>query len=90
MQSFFRLSLIITDILSLIVLNENVVAILRKFVPNCLIDNKPVLIQVMAWRRTGDKPLSEPWLAEFTDACVYVARTPWTNTHRLGKISDTL
>ena len=26
------------------------------------IDNKPVLVQVMAWRRIGDKPLSEPML----------------------------
>ena len=33
-----------------------------------LIDNKPVLVQVMAWRRIGDKPLSEPMLIQFTDA----------------------
>ena len=32
------------------------------------IDNKSVLVQVMAWRRTGDKPLPEPMLDEFTDA----------------------
>ena len=32
------------------------------------IDNKPALVQVMAWRRTGDKPLSEPMLIHFTDA----------------------
>ena len=24
------------------------------------INNKPALVQIMAWRRTGDKPLSEP------------------------------
>ena len=28
-------------------------------VPKGLIDHKPVLVQIMAWRRTGDKPLSE-------------------------------
>ena len=32
------------------------------------IDNKPVLVQLMAWRRTGDKPLPEPMLTQFTDA----------------------
>ena len=31
------------------------------------IDNKSALIQVMAWRRTGVKPLPEPMLAQFTD-----------------------
>ena len=30
-----------------------------KFVPKGPIDNKPVLVQVMAWHRTGDKPLPE-------------------------------
>ena len=39
-----------------------------KLVPNDLIDNKTALIQVMAWRRAGDKPLPEPMLMQFTDA----------------------
>ena len=39
-----------------------------KFVPMSPIDNKPALVQVMAWRRTGDKPLLEPMLTQFTDA----------------------
>ena len=38
-----------------------------KFVPMSPIDNMPALVQVMAWRRTGDKPLSEPMLTRFTD-----------------------
>ena len=38
-----------------------------KFVPKGLIDNKAALVQVMAWRRTGDKPLPEPILTQFTD-----------------------
>ena len=29
-----------------------------KFIPKCLIDNKPALVHIMAWRRTGDKPFS--------------------------------
>ena len=32
----------------------------RKFVPSGLINNIPALVQMMAWRRLGDKPLSEP------------------------------
>ena len=33
-----------------------------------LIDNKWALVQEMAWRRSGDKPLSEPMLNQYTDA----------------------
>ena len=32
------------------------------------IDNRPALVQLIAWHRTGDKPLSEPSLTQFTDA----------------------
>ena len=39
-----------------------------KFVPRSTIDNKSALVQVMAWRRRGDKPLPEPMLTQFTDA----------------------
>ena len=39
-----------------------------KFVPKGPIDDKPVLVQIMAWRHTGDKPLSESMLALFIDA----------------------
>ena len=31
-----------------------------KFVPKGLINNIPALVQIMAWRRPGDKPLSGP------------------------------
>ena len=31
--------------------------------PKGRIDNKPALIMLMAWRRTGDKLLSEPMVA---------------------------
>ena len=33
-----------------------------KFVPMGPINNIPALVQIMAWRRLGDKPLSEPML----------------------------
>ena len=39
-----------------------------KFVPRGPIDNKLALVQEMAWRRTGDKPLPEPMITQFTDA----------------------
>ena len=32
------------------------------------IDNKPALVQIMAWHRTGHNPFSEPMMAWFTDA----------------------
>ena len=42
--------------------------ILLKFVPKGPIDNNPAVVQIMAWRRIGDKPLSEPMLTWFGDA----------------------
>ena len=35
-----------------------------KCVPGCPIDNKSVLVQAMAWRRTGDKPLLAPMMTQ--------------------------
>ena len=54
-----------------IFLNENdriPILISLKFIPRSPIDNKQALVQVMAWRRTGDKSLPEPMLIQFTDA----------------------
>ena len=34
-----------------------------KYVPNGPITNMPAMVQMMAWRRTDDKPLSEPMVA---------------------------
>ena len=45
--------------------NENVwisINISLKFVPRGPINNIPTLLQVMAWHRPGDKPLSEPMM----------------------------
>ena len=52
-------------------LNENdkiPIRISLKFILNSPIDNKPALVQVMDWRRTGDKLLPEPMLTHFADA----------------------
>ena len=46
-----------------IYLNEKVwisIKISLNFVPKGRINNIPALVQIMAWRRLGDKPLSEP------------------------------
>ena len=56
------------DNLTCIFMNENDIILIRisqKCVPRSPIDNKPALVQVMAWRRTGDKPLPEPMLTQF-------------------------
>ena len=50
------------DIFESIFLNENIWIILKiwlKFVLKIRINNIPALVQIMAWRRAGDKPLSE-------------------------------
>ena len=57
-----------------IFLNENIrisIKISLKFVPKGLIDNTSALIQVMPWRQTGDKPLPEAMMTQFTDAYMW-------------------
>ena len=46
-----------------------------KYVFTIQIDNNPVLVQVMAWRRTGDKPLPGPVMTQFIDA--YMRHWGW-------------
>ena len=62
-----------------IFLNENVrisMKISLKFVPKGPINNNPALFQIMAWRRSGDKPLSEPMMVSLlTHICV--TRPQW-------------
>ena len=58
------------DIFKCSFLDENVrisIHISQKFVPKGPIHNKSALVQVMAWRRTGDKPLPEAMMTQFTD-----------------------
>ena len=42
-----------------------------KFVLRGPIDNKPALVEVMAWRLTGDKPLPDPMKIQYIDAYVW-------------------
>ena len=50
-----------------------------EIVPKCPIDNIPALVQIMAWRRPGDKPLSETMIVSFlTHICV--TRLQWVKS----------
>ena len=68
-------------ILKHIFLNENIwipIKISLKFVPKGSIYKIPALVQIMAWRRPGDKPLSEPMMVNLpTHICV--TRPQWGN-----------
>ena len=53
------------DTFKCIFLNLNFIISIKislKFVPKGSINNIPALVQIMAWRRPGDKPLSEPMI----------------------------
>ena len=67
------------DIFKCIFLDENVwitIKISPKFVPQGPINNIPALVQIMAWRRPGDKPLSEPMMVRLpTNICA--TRPQW-------------
>ena len=58
----------ITDDIFKSIFNEGVwisIKISLKFVPK-----GPALVQIMAWHRTGEKPLLESMLTKFTDAYI--------------------
>ena len=67
------------DTLKPIFLNENIrisIKISLKFVLKFPYNNIPALVQIMAWRRPGDKPLSEPMMvSSLTHICV--TRPQW-------------
>ena len=67
------------DIFKCICLNENARISLKislKFVPKVRINDIPALVQIMAWLRPGDKPLSEPMMGNsLTHICV--TRPQW-------------
>ena len=53
-----------------------------KFVPKVPINNTPPLVQIMSWRRPGDKPLSEPMMV-LSPTHICVARPHLVNAHFL-------
>ena len=66
-----KMAAILADnIFKCIFLNENdriTIQISLKYVPRSPIDNKPALVQVMAWCQIGDKPLPEPMMNQISD-----------------------
>ena len=69
-----------------ILLNENEWILPRislKFVPKVRINNYPALVQIMAWHRPSDKPLSEPMMVSLlTHICV--TQPQWVNPFYIG------
>ena len=70
------------DIFKCIFFKENVwipIKISLKFIPNGPINNIPALVLIMTWRRSCDKPISEPMMVRLpTHICV--ARPQWVNS----------
>ena len=67
------------DIFKCIFLNENVkisIKISLRFVPKGPINIIPSLVQIMAWRRPGDKPLSEPMMVRLLRH-ICITRPQW-------------
>ena len=59
------------------------VQISLKFVPKGPIDNnKSAMVQIMAWCRTGNKPLPEPMLIQFTNAYMrHKGEMSWSHSY---------
>ena len=77
------------DIFEWIFLNENLsisINISLKFVPRGRINNIPTLIQVMAWRRPGDKPLSEPMMFDYRRIYASLGFNEWTLEYQQGPL----
>ena len=73
------------DILKCILLTENIWILIKislKFVLKCPVNNIPALVQIMAWRLPGDKPLSEPMLVSLL-MYICITRPQWVNTNWL-------
>ena len=71
------------DIFKCISLNENIwieLKISLKFVPEVWISNIPALVQIMVWRRSGDKPFSGTMMVcLLMHICVTLPQ--WVNIH---------
>ena len=76
------------DIYKCLFINENVwisINISLKFVPKSPINNIPALVQIMALRRPGDKPLSEPMMVSLL-MHICVTRPQWVKDRLLTSI----
>ena len=71
----------IDNIFNCIFWNESIWILIKislKFVPKGPISNIPALVQIMAWRRLGDKLLSEPMMVRLS-TYICVTRPQWVN-----------
>ena len=69
------------DICKCIFLNENVSILIKmslKFIPEGPINNIPALVQIMAWRRPGNRPLSESMVFSLL-MHICVTQCQWVN-----------
>ena len=77
-----------TDVIfKCIFFSENVwisIKIALKFVPKGPINNIPAMVQIMAWRRSGDKPLSEPMMVSLP-TYICITRPQWVNLLRMKR-----
>ena len=67
-----------------ILFNENCCILIKfslKYVRKGPDDNNPALVQIMAWRRSGDKSLSEPMMISLP-MHICVIRPQWVNKFR--------
>ena len=77
------------DNFKLIFLNENIWILIKispKFISKGRIKHMTALLQIIAWLRTGNKPLSEPMTVKFTGAYMrqsVILLTIWATTERL-------
>ena len=75
------------DTFKRIFFNENVwisIKISLKFVSKGPINNIPALVQIMAWRRSGDKLLSEPMMVSLP-MHICVTRPQWVDRVQYSK-----
>ena len=75
------------DIFMCIFFSENWCILVKfslKYVRKGPIDDNPALVEIMAWRRSGDKPLSQPMMTSLpTHICV--TRPQWLLSYLLAK-----
>ena len=76
------------DIFNSIFLNENnctFIEISLQYDPRGPIINMPTLVQIMAWRRPGDKPLSEPMMVSLLMHICF-SRPQWVNAYGIPEM----
>ena len=80
------------DTFNSIFVNENVRILITfslKFVPKGSINNILALVQMMAWRRWGDKPLSEPMMVRLL-MHICVTRPQWVKQMQSNPTCDSV